>query len=40
MDAQTRMTLAEAAKIQAQGIAAFKGNTLVIGANPNVNVGK
>ena len=40
MDAQTRMTLAEAAKIQAQGIAAFKGTTLVIGANPNVNVGK
>ena len=40
MDAQTRMTLAEAAKIQAQGIAAFKGNTLVIGAGANVNVGK
>ena len=40
MDAQTRMTLAEAAKIQAQGIASFKGQTLVIGgANPNVNVG-
>ncbi len=40
MDAQARMIQAEAAKIQAQGIAAFKGNTLVIGANPNVNVGK
>jgi regulator of protease activity HflC (stomatin/prohibitin superfamily) len=40
MDAQTRMTLAEAAKIQAQGIAAFRGNTLVIGAGANVNVGK
>jgi len=40
MDAQTRMTLAEAAKIQAQGIASFKGTTLVIGAGANVNVGK
>ena len=30
MDAQTRMNLAEAAKIQAQGIANFKGQTLVI----------
>lgn len=40
MDAQTRMTLAEAAKIQAQGIATFKGQTLVIGAGTNVNVGK
>jgi regulator of protease activity HflC (stomatin/prohibitin superfamily) len=39
MDAQTRMTLAEAAKIQAQGIASFKGQTLVIGAGANVNVG-
>jgi regulator of protease activity HflC (stomatin/prohibitin superfamily) len=39
MDAQTRMNLAEAAKIQAQGIANFKGQTLVIGGNANVNVG-
>jgi hypothetical protein len=41
MDAQTRMTLAEAAKIQAQAIAQFKGGTLVIGGQPPVlNVGK
>lgn len=41
MDAQTRMTLAEAAKIQAQAIAHFKGGTLVIGGQPPVlNVGK
>ena len=40
MDAQTRMMQAEAAKIQAQGIASFKGQTLVIGAGTNVNVGK
>jgi regulator of protease activity HflC (stomatin/prohibitin superfamily) len=39
MDAQTRMNLAEAAKIQAQGIANFKGQTLVIGGGANVNVG-
>jgi hypothetical protein len=39
MDAQTRMTLAEAAKIQAQAIAQFKGGTLVIGSGANVNVG-
>jgi hypothetical protein len=39
MDAQTRMNLAEAAKIQAQGIASFKGQTLVIGGGANVNVG-
>jgi hypothetical protein len=41
MDAQTRMTLAEAAKIQAEAIAKFKGGTLVIGGQPPVlNVGK
>lgn len=40
MDAQARMMQAEAAKITAQSIAQFKGNTLVIGANSNVNVGK
>ena len=41
MDAQTRMTLAEAAKIQSQAIAQFKGGTLVIGGQPPVlNVGK
>ena len=40
MDAQTRMMNAEAAKITAQSIAQFKGNTLVIGASSNVNVGK
>lgn len=41
MDAQTRMTLAEAAKIQAQAIAHFKGGTLVIGGqSPVLNVGK
>jgi regulator of protease activity HflC (stomatin/prohibitin superfamily) len=38
MDAQARMLQAEAAKITAQSIAQFKGNTLVIGSNPNVNV--
>ena len=41
MDAQTRMTLAEAAKIQAQAIANFKGGTLVLGGqSPVLNVGK
>lgn len=40
MDAQARMIQAEASKIQAQAIASFKGNTLVIGAGANVNVGK
>jgi hypothetical protein len=40
MDAQARMIQAEAAKITAQSIAQFKGNTLVIGAGANVNVGK
>jgi len=41
MDAQTRMTLAEAAKIQAQAIAQFKGGTLVLGGpSPVLNVGK
>lgn len=41
MDAQARMLQAEAAKITAQSIANFKGQTLVIGsANPAVNVGK
>ena len=40
MDAQARMNLSEAAKIQAQGIANFKGQTLVIGGQPPVlNVG-
>jgi hypothetical protein len=39
MDAQARMITAEAAKIQAQGIAQFKGQTLVIGSGANVNVG-
>ena len=41
MDAQARMITAEAAKIQAQGIASFKGQTLVIGGpSPVLNVGK
>ena len=40
MDAQARMMQAEAAKITAQSIANFKGQTLVIGAGANVNVGK
>lgn len=40
MDAQARMLQAEAAKITAQSIAQFKGNTLVIGSGSNVNVGK
>jgi regulator of protease activity HflC (stomatin/prohibitin superfamily) len=40
MDAQARMMQAEAAKITAQSIASFKGQTLVIGAGTNVNVGK
>jgi len=41
MDAQARMITAEAAKIQAQGIAQFKGQTLVIGGpSPVLNVGK
>jgi hypothetical protein len=35
------MTLAEAAKIQAQAIASFKGGTLVLGGqSPVLNVGK
>jgi hypothetical protein len=41
MDAQTRMMNAEAAKIQAQAIAQFKGGTLVLGGqSPVLNVGK
>lgn len=41
MDAQARMNYSEAAKIQAQGIANFKGGTLVIGGpSPVLNVGK
>jgi hypothetical protein len=40
MDAQARMMQAEAAKITAQSLAQFKGNTLVIGSGANVNVGK
>ena len=40
MDAQARMLQAEAAKITAQSIAQFRGNTLVIGSGSNVNVGK
>jgi len=41
MDAQARMMTAEAAKIQAQSIAQFKGGTLVIGGqSPVLNVGK
>jgi hypothetical protein len=41
MDAQARMNYSEAAKIQAQGIANFKGGTLVLGGpSPVLNVGK
>lgn len=41
MDAQARMMNAEAAKIQAQAIAQFKGGTLVLGGqSPVLNVGK
>ena len=40
MDAQARMMQAEAAKITAQSIAQFKGQTLVIGSGANVNVGR
>lgn len=40
MDAQARMNYSEAAKIQAQGIANFKGGTLVLGGpSPVLNVG-
>lgn len=40
MDAQARMKQADAALETAKAIATFKGNTLVIGAGTNVNVGK
>jgi hypothetical protein len=40
MDAQARMKQADAALETAKAIASFKGNTLVIGAGTNVNVGK
>lgn len=42
MDAQARMMHAEAAKIQAEGIRNFKGNTLVLGSGaiPNVPLSK
>ena len=40
MDAQARMKQADAALKIADAIAAFKGNTLVIGGGANVNVGK
>jgi hypothetical protein len=40
MDAQARMKQADAALRVADAIASFKGQTLVIGAGANVNVGK
>jgi hypothetical protein len=40
MDAQARMKQADAALKVADAIASFKGQTLVIGAGANVNVGK
>jgi hypothetical protein len=40
MDAQARMKQADAALEVAKAIATFKGQTLVIGAGANVNVGK
>ncbi len=40
MDAQARMKQADAAIKVAEAIAAFKGQTLVIGSGANVNVGK
>lgn len=40
MDAQARMKQADAALETAKAIASYKGNTLVIGAGANVNVGK
>jgi hypothetical protein len=40
MDAQARMKQADASLKMADAIANFKGNTLVIGAGANVNVGK
>lgn len=40
MDAQARMKQADAALKVADAIAAFKGQTLVIGSSANVNVGK
>jgi hypothetical protein len=39
MDAQARMKQADAALKMADAVAQFKGNTLVIGAGANVNVG-
>jgi hypothetical protein len=40
MDAQARMKQADAALKMAEAVSSFKGNTLVIGAGANVNVGK
>jgi len=40
MDAQARMKQADASLKMAEAISSFKGNTLVIGAGANVNVGK
>jgi hypothetical protein len=40
MDAQARMKQADASLKMAEAVASFKGNTLVIGAGANVNVGK
>jgi hypothetical protein len=40
MDAQARMKQADAALKMAEAISTYKGNTLVIGAGANVNVGK
>ena len=40
MDAQARMKQADASLKVAEAIASFKGQTLVIGAGANVNVGK
>lgn len=40
MDAQARMKQADATLEMAKAVASFRGNTLVLGAGTNVNVGK